>query len=628
MKLLLTPKPLITESLRGYILRLSQMNGVIDTRQLLKLVGLSSGRYYDDASTYVFGKTSLSLLAEATDTPVRTLNALRYELNIKKTSTILGNDIGNKYIRLNYPRICPECLCSKNVALAIWDIPSITVCPIHKIELFDHCPECNTRLIWNRPGVNLCHACSCDYRDYKNIKLSHDQNRLSRLTYQLCMNETVNYKTIPTPLINLQLSEVVDLTSSLACIDYQFKDEFLLNHKPLSIKTVSNSLLHQHYCSVMNHLDNWPKNFYQFLTTSRLLRRENGNRYGISKEIGAPFYLIKANRHKRAYIMLWDAYCSYRKIETRNAAIRRLQKKNSADYISISQAANDLQIRPYQLHLFIKRLKIKTRKGSAASTLMSRSDITMLKQILNTLLTITQVSQRLGCTPYLIRLLIHNNIVTPFRGPTIDKSRDWYFQADVINDFQNRILNQCLTSGFTSSHQLSLKQTYHKLRYYKLGFPELIQAILDGNIIPARLINNLKLCDLKFSLFEIKKLRGQLHSNPDYWQPVEIGHYLDCKRHIVFGLIKSGQLSSEKITLSGRNRPVLASKISEVKKFHRIYILLQEIALKVEKPTQQTKRLLFQADIEPVSGPTIDDGYGWLYFRSSITASLIKRIKY
>ena len=159
------------------------------------------------------------------------------------------------------------------MALAVWDIPALTVCPIHHIQLFDHCPECGTRLRWNRPGVYLCHHCECDYRCYTSDKILLKGYRLSRLIYQLCMNKEVSNSLIPEVLRNHSLADVLELVSVLAIFDYQLLDDAEKTRKFLSLKSAPNHQLHEHYSNAMSYLDNWPHNFYQLLSDSRKIRR-------------------------------------------------------------------------------------------------------------------------------------------------------------------------------------------------------------------------------------------------------------------------------------------------------------------------------------------------------------------
>ena len=440
------------------------------------------------------------------------------------------------------------------------------------------------------------------------------------------MNKPVSKRKVPEFLRNQRLSDVLELISSIAILDYQLTDDFHKNKKYLSLKTAPNDLLHTHYSRAMKHLDNWPNNFYQFLTDNRQARREKGNTNGISKEVGAPFYLLKANRHKPVYKPLWDAYCVYR----HNAAQQTIQEAKKArmesDFISVKAAAKELQIRSEQFLKFCKRLNIRLRRGPGLYRFIPKERLAEVQSLLDKLLTISQAAEQLGITIYQLRKIIHKELVTPFRGPTIDKSRDWYFEPQSIKDLQDNIRERCYTSGFHKTHTLNLKQALEQVSYYKLGLSELMIAILDKRLTPGTFGKEIKLCNLKFSLDEIKGLRPDSQSNSDYWQPPQIQKFLGCKKHVVFGLLNSGQLPLEKINLPGRTRPVVACRRSAVKRFKKMQCLLPDIAKKLGTNSSKAMKVLSSNKILPISGPDIDGGYCWLYSRKKLQSQIIRKL--
>lgn len=46
--------------------------------------------------------------------------------------------------------LCPECIQMFGAHLAIWDLPLITACPIHRCRLVAQCPKCRAQLRWAR----------------------------------------------------------------------------------------------------------------------------------------------------------------------------------------------------------------------------------------------------------------------------------------------------------------------------------------------------------------------------------------------------------------------------------------------------------------------------------------------
>ncbi|UYM17675.1 TniQ family protein [Endozoicomonas euniceicola] len=626
MLLLSRPQPNRLESLRGYILRLSHANHYHTTQYVLELAGLWTGKNYDSASHYVLKSADLSKLAKISGNSLELLQSLQYGLDERKQSQIYNHQIANRHIRLDFPRICPQCLESNNIALAIWDIPAITVCPEHHIPLMDYCPECNTRLRWNRPGTYLCHSCESDFREYTYDQVTPEEINLSRLIAQLCMKKQVTNRTSPQPLKNKNLREVLELTSSLAVLDYQLTDDYLSSNKPLSLKTASNELLHRYYCNAMTNLNDWPNNFYGFLSSSRQIRRSRGVNAGISKEIGAPFYLLRANRQKAIYQPLWEAYCEYREIATRQTVEDLRQARLEADFIPLRTAARELEIRPEKLLKFCKKLKIKLRKGSGQQKLISRSSIAQLSEFFDKLLTMSQAAEQLGVTVYQLRSLIQNDIVLPFRGATVDKSRDWLFLTESINEFLQNVHQQCKPKGRGKKRLISLKKALSQIRFYEFGLAELTSAIFSGKIHPVRSGNDTKLCNLKFSVEEVRALRPEVESSSEYWQPPEIVNYLGCSKHVVFGLLNSGQLPMEKIELPGRTRPVVACKKTAVRQFRIDFYILSEIAVKLGVSSHAARRLLLEHQILPDSGTDIDGGYCWLYRKKKISQKMMRRL--
>ncbi|WP_067516660.1 TniQ family protein [Endozoicomonas ascidiicola] len=626
MLLLSRPTPNKLESLRGYILRLSQANSYHTTQYVLELADLWTGRNYDTASKYVFGDSNLSKLAKITNTSKGELEALRYGLDDQKQSSIHGHLISNEHLRLDYPRVCPECLESNNIALAVWDIPALTVCPVHHMSLFDYCPECNTRLRWNRPAVHQCHKCNCDFRSYTSDKLSEKQYRLSRLIHQLCMIDKINHRMIPNVLKNHSLAEVLSLVSSIAFFDYHLLGDQSKDGKFLSLKTAPNYRLHEHYTNAMKHLDNWPHNFYQFMAESRQNRRSQGMKEGISKEVGGIFYFLRANNEKAIYRPLWEAYCNFREVAARKTLDELRLARIHAKNIPVSTAAKELKIRPEQLRKFCERLNIPLETAYKDVKLISREQVADLKDFISKLLTIRQSADIMGISVYQLRAMVRKDVITPLRGPTIDQSRDWYFEPESIEAFHQQIAKYCLYKGAKRTHDMDLKQALEQLSYYQMGLAEIVQAISAGKLRPASESKAITLNALQFSAEEIKALRPELKSNNDYWQPPEIEKYLGCKKDLVYGLLKSGHLPMEKVSLPGRTRPVVACKKSEVKAFNENFYLLRTLSRKTGVVSEKLRKLLEAKKIQPVSGPTVDGGYCHFYKKNKNIDKLLKEL--
>ena len=208
-----------------------------------------------------------------------------------------------------------------------------------------------------------------------------------------------------------------------------------------------------------------------------------------------------------------------------------------------------------------------------------------------------------------MKSLIDAEIITPFRGPSIDGSRGWLIEQTVLDQLKLQVLKRLRSEAPNKQKLLSFKEALSHARFYKQGLPELVNAILKGRLHPVHKGKIIHLSNMKFLEHEIIALRPSTQNNPEYWQPPEIQQYLGCKRHIVFGLINTGQLPSEKIDLPGRTRPVLACKKAEVISFKKEYLLLPLLAERLKLTPKPLKKWLAQENILPTSGPEIDGGY-------------------
>ena len=581
------------------------------------MAGLWTNKNYDTSSRYVFGNADLSGLAAITNQNIKQLESIKYGFDPQKCSQLLGQSIPNDLIRLDYPRICSGCLTENNFIRAIWDIPALTVCPEHKQLLIDYCPECNSRTRWNRSGVNVCHQCQFDFRLYKFPKVSDVESLLSELLYNLCFGEKVIQNKLPKPIQTLNFKELLELISDIVNWDYQNTASYLQTKKSLSFKTANNHLLHKHYCNAMSHLSNWPNNFYQFLTDCREIRRNNGVRNGISKEIGTTFYRLQSKQKSKPYKLLWQAYCVYSEQEKRRVKIALADNKKNSGIIFITKAAKELNMLSESLLWYCKHLKIKVNKD-AKNRFILQSDLAAIKNFLKQVVNFVETQQQLGVSRTQLESLIKQKIITPLRGPAIDNSRDWLFHQDVINEFQNNLVNLCVTKG-KKQYSLSLLEAIEQICFYHFGLAELVSAIFNGKITPLLKTTPLKINKLRFDKTEILKLRNRTEHSEQDWRPVQAQNFLGYKRHWLYGLFNSGQLAYEKKQCFGATRPIYVCQRSDVMKFKNKYVLGFELCNKHKINSLKLFIKLSSQGIYPVSGPSIDNGYCYLFLRKEVS---------
>src|ERR1700730_17613977 len=145
------PAPYPTESLLGYVLRVSEGNGYSSPWSVYCLAGMKSNEIRASG-------VKLEKLARITDWPQEKLDAIAYSAppDQPRWSRLLGHPLLPQDLNLTRPRFCPQCLCEKGFLEAHWDLALMVACPVHRVSLVSCCPQCGRRLRWFRRGLLEC----------------------------------------------------------------------------------------------------------------------------------------------------------------------------------------------------------------------------------------------------------------------------------------------------------------------------------------------------------------------------------------------------------------------------------------------------------------------------------------
>jgi len=145
------------ESVRGYALRMAEVNRVRGLAGTARLLGCESivrgGVAHANAIAQLYGASPSRLVALAPE-PVRRDGCLHF--------WFLGCEFSKSWLlRLQRPQVCPRCLAEHGYARADWDILFMTHCRLHGTPLLDQCPSCKEMLNWRRVTLRRC-SCGRD----------------------------------------------------------------------------------------------------------------------------------------------------------------------------------------------------------------------------------------------------------------------------------------------------------------------------------------------------------------------------------------------------------------------------------------------------------------------------------
>lgn len=150
-----TPAPMATESLLGYVLRVSEGNGYASPTHLFVLAEL--GRGQDQIPGFPYEK-----IAKIVGRRPEELSAIAYRLGSGRSARfkILNHDLGRSLVhtplRLRQPALCPVCVETLGYIDAFWDLRAAVACPEHQTTVLRACPTCGAGIRWRRPGLLKC----------------------------------------------------------------------------------------------------------------------------------------------------------------------------------------------------------------------------------------------------------------------------------------------------------------------------------------------------------------------------------------------------------------------------------------------------------------------------------------
>lgn len=182
-------KPYKDESFISWFCRLSFLNGT-DPKGLALYIWDENSQFYKDLDRKL-SNNQIFKLTKYTQVPHKTIKKLTLEPYIKKVNSSLKDTIYNKWyfllplgqkgrIRTNGTSICSKCLKEKNAYInKYWRISWIIACPIHKLELISHCPNCYQAILpqklnYLNPNIYLCNRCNYDLRKITTIIINDD----------------------------------------------------------------------------------------------------------------------------------------------------------------------------------------------------------------------------------------------------------------------------------------------------------------------------------------------------------------------------------------------------------------------------------------------------------------------
>lgn len=171
-KLVVTPPRLSDESLLGYMMRLTEANGYLSQKAIIRLLEQHSGKSLRAASDVVSDIAALEALEGYVDAPPSSLTPWAWRAMESASGpyfNIRGAPIPMDALMTEHAQVCPACLAEGGYVKEDWELSGVTVCSKHAIALVDRCPGCHRFLAVLRIPLATCSHCQFDLRQASTI---------------------------------------------------------------------------------------------------------------------------------------------------------------------------------------------------------------------------------------------------------------------------------------------------------------------------------------------------------------------------------------------------------------------------------------------------------------------------
>ncbi|MDU0204001.1 TniQ family protein [Paenibacillus sp. MAH-36] len=537
--LLKRSEPMEGESLRGFILRISERNLLEpDCMIIYKSVGLKK-----------YNKTKNILI------PDEEVNINLFELSIllgvdqyKLDQMLLFNQISTeiqsenmkKQIRhlgtcLNKQRICPECFKMEQFHKSIWEISLLTVCPTHKCLMVDFCKECGRNIDPYRKELLFC-KCGFDFRNSEVICM--DSLFSSYLTDRFNNKAYVSDDYIE--LNNLSIFHLLLLIiNSAKWINGKEVSHVQSNFSKLLIQSNLTNAIDEGFRLFWD----WPNNFFVFIDQLRI----SNNRYN---SIGNINKILKENINDNVFSFIHEQVDYYFMNHWQNGFTKQIAMDDNS-YKKISAKISARVLRGEQ----------KANQFGGISK--------------------KQASTLLGVGLDQIDYFREKNIITPISGPTVDGNPFWKFSEAEIHTILEKVENQ-MSMGITV-RSLGFYRASQIAGNYELSMADFLYEILQGNINASSKVDGQGLSKYHF---DEKKIRSYLQNG--FISIKEISERLQVKRNSVERWVKQGYINVEKTMNSGNHQLIT---INDYSKFRMNFVAVVEI-VRIHNSIGSSEKLL------------------------------------
>ncbi|AFQ42442.1 TniQ family protein [Desulfosporosinus meridiei] len=188
-RLLITPKPVLTECLTGYISRVARAN-FVSSHDLWRLFLVPSSHYPQSSMSIIldtypastFNYIQFGEMLNVEHIEHLTLIPVFKKIGITDTEILKSRALGGMIEK--HRKYCPKCLKENDFYKLMWQVAEVKWCDIHCVTLLEECWNCHKRipLLPSAGQVGKCPYCECNLAEAttKHVNIGEKKERILR----------------------------------------------------------------------------------------------------------------------------------------------------------------------------------------------------------------------------------------------------------------------------------------------------------------------------------------------------------------------------------------------------------------------------------------------------------------
>ena len=428
--LLCRPSPIPNESSRGYVLRLSEQNGLESPRWLLSHLeagGMPLKGY--PALSSMLNQDEIALAG--TRGPIA---------NLARLNAPDREHLPTRYWNTSRPRFCPCCLAQSAHWRADWDLVFVVACHNHGHRLHDQCPQCQKPLSWDRPSIAFC-QCGFNLRQATPEAASPGAIQIAReIEWRLRQGCSENGA-----IETIQGLEFEPLLKLVWFLGAYSRNAHRKPQKIVGLETidVAGAMVEQ----AMTVLSEWPKGFHRLLGEIVARQKHDASSNKLRVQFGGFYSALYKSFPGPEFVFLRQGFEDYLRehwtgqLAKRN---RRLSEdvRSKHEWLSVIGAAKLLKVRVGKVKRYLSEGMLEgqlhiTGSGSGRSMgAIRRDSVETLASRMQEYLTLKGVRALLGVSRKRAYALLEQGALRPTSGPTVDGQTQWRFQRRDILAFK------------------------------------------------------------------------------------------------------------------------------------------------------------------------------------------------